>query len=522
MLNFYSIGMAVMAYKKVQNKFTLLLLVVTFFFLVAGDLTVYAQSSSFRISVDDKPLETVPIQKDGTLFVPMREIFEGLRAEVVYRTDTGTIVVRYKEKSLSLRVGSRAVISNGKQLTLTHAPFIQNSKVYVPLRGVSQLLGAEVELSATDRSVNIRSVSIDLIELTALPITNNQGSSLVLEHDGSLRLKWWYKDASPYERYTGGVYPNKQLLIQGFNEGFVVDSKGKRVFGPSTTIRQQPLLVDLIKVGSGYTVQFDLQGKSYKWKGIPLYIGDRSIFSEYKEGVYSYHGPLYLDRNENLIVVTDDGLAAYGPSGERLWVRSAWVEEGRKWSPLDDLFYIKGDDSGRIYLFYGQEVLALAPGGSLLAVLPGGAWATSVLDDGSLLWRGGLYRWEGDKLVKLTQPSGGGGTGDNVMDINDSYFVKKSPINNAELWRYRIGQAEKTRGFSLDYDSLIADEVGRAYISTNGGTVHALDNTGHLRFILRVDNAYGSAAEIIPLSKEEVVIMVGNIVLSLETVQAGT
>ncbi|GAB6991833.1 copper amine oxidase N-terminal domain-containing protein [Paenibacillus pini] len=501
-----------------RYRFIGLMLMIMLFALWTEGVSVYADSPSIQISVDDKPLQAVSIQKNGTLFVPVNAIIEALGAEVVYHGDTKTIDTRYKQKSLSMRVGSREALSNGKKLTLTGAPFIQNSKVYVPLRAVSQSLGVEVEVNA-DQSINIQSAPMNLSVQMKLPIMNGVDKPFILEHDGSLRLKWWYQDSNPYEHYTGAVYPNKQLLIQGFNEGFVVDRDGKHLTDTMTTIRSYPLIVEAIPDRGGYTVRFDLDDKSYEWKEIPLYIGEMTLFPMIIAETYSYQGPIYLDIKGNLIVLTKDGLAAYAPSGERLWVRSSWVEKGRTWSPFDSRYYIKGDDSGRIYLCYEEGVLVLAADGSQLAAFPEWSWETTVLKDGSVLWNGGLYRWKDNALVHVTQPSGGGKKGDYVMGTNGGYLEKRSSSIHSKLLRYRLGQAERTRGFSLDADSLISDEVGHTFISTNGGTVHGLEKDGRLRFVLRSDNAYGIPAKIIPLSKEEVVILDGNVVLSLETVQ---
>ncbi|NSW58037.1 MAG: hypothetical protein HPY44_18690 [Armatimonadetes bacterium] len=89
----------------------------------------------------------------GTSLVPFRPVFEYLGATVDYvdgkatATRRGTIV--------ELTVGSKIARIGGKPVRLSTAPRIVDYTLYVPLRFVSEALGAEVEYAGDGRSVHI-------------------------------------------------------------------------------------------------------------------------------------------------------------------------------------------------------------------------------------------------------------------------------------------------------------------------------------------------------------------------------
>ena len=82
--------------------------------------------------------------RGGTLLIPLRSMFEQMGATVAY--DSSTKVLRFTKPgvSLGLTVGKREMMLNSKVSTLDVAPLIQNGYVYVPLRVISETLGAYV------------------------------------------------------------------------------------------------------------------------------------------------------------------------------------------------------------------------------------------------------------------------------------------------------------------------------------------------------------------------------------------
>src|ERR1700761_1286736 len=67
-------------------------------------------------------LSPAPTERAGRVFVPLRGVFEQLGATVVY--DNGTINATGGGHTVSLKIGSQSAIVDGQQQTVDVAPFI--------------------------------------------------------------------------------------------------------------------------------------------------------------------------------------------------------------------------------------------------------------------------------------------------------------------------------------------------------------------------------------------------------------
>jgi hypothetical protein len=91
--------------------------------------------------------------QNGRVFVPLRSVFENLGASVVY--SNGQINATGNNTEIALTIGSTQATVNGSPVTIDVAPFIVGASTYVPLRFVSQALGANVSWDEADQVVDI-------------------------------------------------------------------------------------------------------------------------------------------------------------------------------------------------------------------------------------------------------------------------------------------------------------------------------------------------------------------------------
>jgi hypothetical protein len=112
----------------------------------AGEVTV-------QVNGVPANLNPAPTERAGRVFVPLRGVFEQLGATVVYAN--GTINASGRGHTVSLRVGSQQAVVDGQTQTLDVAPFIIGASTYVPLRFVSQALGASVNYDGANNIVAI-------------------------------------------------------------------------------------------------------------------------------------------------------------------------------------------------------------------------------------------------------------------------------------------------------------------------------------------------------------------------------
>lgn len=114
---------------------------------------VLAQQVSVTINGQPMALSPGPIERTGRVFVPLRGVFERMGAAVVY--SAGTINATKGGTTMSLRIGSTQATLNGQIQTLDVAPFIVGATTYVPLRFIAQSLGANVGYDSATRVVSI-------------------------------------------------------------------------------------------------------------------------------------------------------------------------------------------------------------------------------------------------------------------------------------------------------------------------------------------------------------------------------
>ena len=114
---------------------------------------VFAQQVSVTVNGQPLALSPGPIERTGRVFVPLRGIFERLGATVVY--SAGTINATRGGTTISLHIGSTQATLNGQPQTLDVAPFIVGATTYVPLRFIAQSLGANVGYDNATRVVAI-------------------------------------------------------------------------------------------------------------------------------------------------------------------------------------------------------------------------------------------------------------------------------------------------------------------------------------------------------------------------------
>ena len=114
-----------------------------------------AFAASVSVVVNGQPVsfDQPPVERAGRVFVPLRGVFERLGASVVYQN--GLINATGNGRNISLHIGSTQATVNGQTQTLDVAPFLIGSRTLVPLRFVAQALGAAVDWNNSTSTVTI-------------------------------------------------------------------------------------------------------------------------------------------------------------------------------------------------------------------------------------------------------------------------------------------------------------------------------------------------------------------------------
>ncbi|MBQ9604332.1 MAG: hypothetical protein IJR45_02860, partial [Firmicutes bacterium] len=109
-----------------------------------------------KMSFDSEPY----IEK-GTTRVPMRAIFEGLGAAVDFEPEEKVVTAVKGDTKIELAIGSNTALINGEENELIVPAEIKNSRTMVPLRFVSEALGAKVDWDGETKTITITSEAAD-------------------------------------------------------------------------------------------------------------------------------------------------------------------------------------------------------------------------------------------------------------------------------------------------------------------------------------------------------------------------
>lgn len=119
---------------------------------------VFADTGDVKIYIDgiavDFPDVKPYILNDRT-FVPIRFISEQLGATVKWNSNTSEITIDSDDDSIKLVIGSTEVIKNGALSSMDAVPMVTDGRTMVPLRFVSEQFGAAVDWDVINNTVLI-------------------------------------------------------------------------------------------------------------------------------------------------------------------------------------------------------------------------------------------------------------------------------------------------------------------------------------------------------------------------------
>ncbi|MDI6906397.1 MAG: copper amine oxidase N-terminal domain-containing protein [Thermoanaerobacterales bacterium] len=98
-----------------------------------------------------------PLVKSGRVLVPVRAVTEALGATVQWNQQTRTATISTGDKMLTLRLEERIALVNGKEITLDVPAKSERGRVVVPLRFIAQALGYNVGYDIATGTVTVES-----------------------------------------------------------------------------------------------------------------------------------------------------------------------------------------------------------------------------------------------------------------------------------------------------------------------------------------------------------------------------
>ena len=111
-------------------------------------------------------MDAAPYIEDGRTLVPVRYLSDALGAKTAWDEATRKVTVTGGSTAIMLTIGSTTLAVNGQTQTMDVAPVIRDGRTYLPARYVAEALGAKVDWGQATQTV-----TITLGEAAAPPVT---------------------------------------------------------------------------------------------------------------------------------------------------------------------------------------------------------------------------------------------------------------------------------------------------------------------------------------------------------------
>ncbi|MCD8180947.1 MAG: DUF5050 domain-containing protein [Firmicutes bacterium] len=280
-------------------------------------ISAYAADET-EIYIDGTLLEcpSAPVNADGRVLVPMRAIFEALGAEVSWDAQGRTVWAARGDEFIGLGIDND-VMSVGvhnsfgeavwvDSVTLDVPAQIINDYTYIPIRAVSETLGARVSWDAANNAVIIDSRS-DISGTVYYASDSDYQRLYSVGINGKNRKKLSDRSVYGLEMYGGSVYylsADESFLYRADNESgeecviaaavntLGTDADGWLYYQELDGAARESGAVFRLNLDSGETERLTAASVRY-----PLLYGDYIYFN--------------IDGSNNMFAVTTDGAASY-------------------------------------------------------------------------------------------------------------------------------------------------------------------------------------------------------------------
>ncbi|MBP3888352.1 MAG: copper amine oxidase N-terminal domain-containing protein [Cellulosilyticum sp.] len=169
--------------------------------LAISAMAVPTMAGTIGLHINGSKVATTvaPYQSNGTTLVPLRVVSENLGAQVGWDQKAQKVTINDGSKSIVLTIGSKTATVNGTNKTLNLAPQVKNGTTMVPIRFVSENLDCKVNWDSKTQTVTVeRNAKMEtIVEGNIITVKN----PTMLEGVPSLSVAWMEEYLGAHIKY---------------------------------------------------------------------------------------------------------------------------------------------------------------------------------------------------------------------------------------------------------------------------------------------------------------------------------
>ncbi len=156
-------------------------------FLIVNVFNIGVAEKAISLYIDGEKLSGSyqPILINNSTVAPVRIITEQLGSQVTWDGQNKTVTITNGPDVIVLTIDKKEVKRNSQTINLTVAPTIIDSRTYVPLRFVSEVLGYQVQWNGAEKRIDIISPSAKITEIIQARVGDEQAILVKVEGEYS-------------------------------------------------------------------------------------------------------------------------------------------------------------------------------------------------------------------------------------------------------------------------------------------------------------------------------------------------
>ncbi len=151
-------------------------------------------ATNVSVYVDNEKIEfdVNPIIENGRTLIPLRGVFEKLGANVDWNKNLSEVVIKDKSNEIEMLLGKNKVMVNGEIKDIDVPTIMINSRTFAPLRFITENLGHTVTWDGSTNSVYItKNNNVPLSQNKILTVGSKENLIALLEYNSKLYNYVW-------------------------------------------------------------------------------------------------------------------------------------------------------------------------------------------------------------------------------------------------------------------------------------------------------------------------------------------
>lgn len=316
----------------------LIALFVLILVLFSGVTTEASSHIKINLNGENVIYDQSPVIVNGTTLVPMRGIFESLGATITWNSESKTVTGIKDNNEIKLIIGSTGALKNGDLVQLSQPAQIINGHTMVPLRFISESLGAEVAWDSSSKTINItyHATAIqskkDIFEEKSLTTRD-----IIQQNDDKVILIETSNQYGPLSQGSGiaikeGFFLTNYHVMEGATSAIIKTTTGKQYEIEGIVVYDENkdlAVIKTIEIPSITAVKIDLESDVEKGDTVIAIGSPKGLQNTASEGIISN---LWNDDGKNMIQISvpitsgSSGGALFNDKGEVIGVTTSGLE----------------------------------------------------------------------------------------------------------------------------------------------------------------------------------------------------